>query len=284
MFMNDHYKLVKKSDLENIKEFFISLGIVSDSKALIDSGKYYQIVAIYGRLRILLTDKTTEPLLFVIASILQKELEITPTVNSVNDLVSEEDELEFIKAFRELMRLKNTMTTFANFDWEDLEMEEQLFNDFRSKYLDLWQKVKQDHSKEKVSILEDVDFELELIHRDDINVSYILKLLADLKGTNKTEQEAKRKEVVDLLAGEANLRSKRELIEKFIQENLPIIEDSDTIPQEFDKFWTEEQQKAFEAFVKEEKLSSEKTQDRKSTRLNSSHVRISYAVFCLKKK
>src|SRR3989442_11781359 len=28
----------------------------------------------------------------------------------------------------------------------------------------------------------------------------------------------------------------------------------------------------------------EKTKDRKSTRLNSSHVRISYAVFCLKKK
>lgn len=187
-------------------------------------------------------------------------MEITPTVNSVNDLVSEEDELEFIKAFRELMRLKNTMTTFANFDWEDLDMEEQLFNDFRSKYLDLWQKVKQDHSKEKVSILEDVDFELELIHRDDINVSYILKLLADMKGANKTEQDAKKKEVVDLLTGEANLRSKRELIEKFIQENLPVIEDSETIPQEFDKFWTEEQQKAFEAFVKEEKLSPEKTQ------------------------
>lgn len=187
-------------------------------------------------------------------------LKITPTVNSVNDLVSEEDELEFIKAFRELMRLKNTMTTFANFDWEDLDMEEQLFNDFRSKYLDLWQKVKQDHSKEKVSILEDVDFELELIHRDDINVSYILKLLADMKGANKAEQDAKKKEVVDLLTGEANLRSKRELIEKFIQENLPVIEDSDTIPQEFDKFWTEEQQKAFESFVKEEKLSPEKTQ------------------------
>src|SRR5215813_2849778 len=29
---------------------------------------------------------------------------------------------------------------------------------------------------------------------------------------------------------------------------------------------------------------SEETEDRKSTRLNSSHVRISYAVFCLKKK
>src|SRR3712207_7223412 len=35
------------------------------------------------------------------------------------------------------------------------------------------------------------------------------------------------------------------------------------------------------AYAEEEDLSSE---DRKSTRLNSSHVNISYAVFCLKKK
>src|SRR5699024_11244519 len=31
-------------------------------------------------------------------------------------------------------------------------------------------------------------------------------------------------------------------------------------------------------------LKAEETEDRKSTRLNSSHVSISYAVFCLKKK
>ncbi|QXP52878.1 type I restriction endonuclease subunit R [Cellulophaga sp. HaHa_2_1] len=187
-------------------------------------------------------------------------LKITPTVNSVNQLVSEEDELEFIKAFRELMRLKNTMTTFANFDWEDLAMAEQLFNDFRSKYLDLWQKTKHDSAKEKVSILDDVDFELELIHRDEINVTYILKLLASLKDVKKEDQEAKKKEVVDLLTGEANLRSKRELIEKFIEDNLPEIDDTEAIPQEFEKFWSEEQQKAFEVFIKEENLSSDKTQ------------------------
>lgn len=35
-----------------------------------------------------------------------KLTELTPTVNSVNDLKSEDDELEFIKAFRELMRKK----------------------------------------------------------------------------------------------------------------------------------------------------------------------------------
>ena len=187
-------------------------------------------------------------------------IKITPSVNSVNDLVSEKDELKFIQAFRALMRLKNTMTTFSNFKWSDLAMNEQLFNDYRSKYLDLWQKVKYDTAKEKVSILDDVDFELELIHRDEINVTYILKLLAALKDTNETDKEAKRKEIIDLLSGEANLRSKRELIEKFIEENLPIIKDADDIPDEFEKFWSEEQQKAFDKFIAEEKLSSERTQ------------------------
>lgn len=186
-------------------------------------------------------------------------LKIVPTVNSVNNLVSEEDELAFVKAFRELMRIKNAMSTFADFVWEDLAMNEQLFEDYKSKYLDLYDKVKDEHQVEKVSILEDVDFELELIHRDEVNVTYILKLLAGLKDTTKAEKEKKHKEIVDLLTGEANLRSKRELIEKFILENLPVIEDTDTIPEEFDKYWNEEQQKAFNQLVKEENLSPEKT-------------------------
>ena len=101
-------------------------------------------------------------------------IKITPTVNSVNELVSEDDELAFIKAFRQLMRIKNILNAFSDFKWEDLAMNEQLFEDYKSKYLDLWQKVKSDNSVKKVSILEDVDFELELIHRDEINVNYII--------------------------------------------------------------------------------------------------------------
>lgn len=187
-------------------------------------------------------------------------LQIAPTVKSVDNLVSEEDELEFIKAFRALMRIKNTMATFADFDWTDLAMNEQQFEDYKSKYLDLHEKVKTDNQKEKVSILEDVDFELELIHRDEINVTYILKLLANLKDAKESEKEKRKKEILDILAGEVHLRSKRELIEKFISENLPNIDDADTLPTEFDKFWTEEQQKAFAALVSEEDLDETKTQ------------------------
>ena len=182
-------------------------------------------------------------------------LNVAPTVNSVNDLPSEVEELEFIKAFRELMRLKNVLTTFADFNFDHLVMNEQLFEDYKSKYLDLWQKVKTTHQKEKVSILEDVDFELELIHRDEINVAYILKLLANLKGS---DQDKKRKEIIDLIAGEAQLRSKRELIEKFILENLPQIEDADDIPNAFEKYWNEEQVAAFKKLCEEEKLTPDK--------------------------
>ncbi len=190
----------------------------------------------------------------------EKLLEVTPTTEAVNDLESEEDELNFIKAFRDLMRIKNILTAFSDFKWEDLKMDEQLFEDFKSKYLDLYDKVKSNHQKEKVSILEDVDFELELIHRDEINVAYIIQLLIKLKSQTQKDTTKAEKEIFNLLSTEATLRSKRELIEKFILENLPVISDPDNITPAFEQFWNEEQQKEFSKIVQEENLSAEKTE------------------------
>jgi type I restriction enzyme R subunit len=134
-------------------------------------------------------------------------------------------------------------------------MSEQLFEDYKSKYLDLYDKVKSEHAKEKVSILDDVDFELELIHRDDINVAYIIQLLIKLKSKTQKDTTKAEQEIFKLLSTEATLRSKRELIEKFILENIPIIADSDNIEEQFDSYWNSEQQKAFTKMVKEENLS-----------------------------
>jgi len=71
---------------------------------------------------------------------------------------------------------------FTQFNFDDLPMSEQLFADFRSKYLDLYDKVRSEKQTEKVSILDDIDFEVELISRDKINVSYIITLLNNVKG------------------------------------------------------------------------------------------------------
>lgn len=185
-------------------------------------------------------------------------LDIAPTVDSVDELPSEEDELAFVTAFRDLMRLKNILSSFADFDFANLEMEEQEFEDYKSKYLDIHDKVKSSTRKEKVSILDDVDFELELIHRDEINVAYILRLLGKLKTGSKAQKAKYRKEITDLLTGEVQLRSKKELIEKFIDENLPFVDDATNIGEAFDSFMEGEKQKALDEISREESLSRDK--------------------------
>lgn len=178
---------------------------------------------------------------------------LTPDVDSVNDLVREDDQFEFIKLFRDLMRVRNVLNTFTEFEMNETEMGEQEFEDFKSKYLDLYDRHKGD-PKEKVSIINDIDFELELIHRDEINVSYILNLLSTLKNSPVDEHEKQKKKIIEIISGQSDLRSKRELIEKFIDENLPHIEDSDNIPEEFEKFWDKERSEYIDRLVDEEKL------------------------------
>jgi type I restriction enzyme R subunit len=181
----------------------------------------------------------------------EKLLAVAPTLSAVDELESEEDELAFIKAFREIMRLRNVISSFADFSYDDLAMDEQDFEDYKSKYLDLYDKARTE--KDKVSILDEVDFELELIHRDDITVAYILGLLAKLKSATVEEGRRKRKEILDLVAGDVRLRSKRELIEKFIEENLPLVAE-DQIGESFESFMDAEKTKAFDQFVSEEKI------------------------------
>lgn len=191
----------------------------------------------------------------------QKLLEIVPEVTSVDGLYSEEDKLQFILAFRALMRLHKKMSHYTEFTWDDLQIEEQLFADYTSKYLDLKEELGTDPSPEKTSILNDIDFELELIRRDTINVTYIIQLLVKFKSKHSAkDKESIEKEIANLLNTEVSLRSKRELIDKFIQESLPNIEDTDTIPEEFEKFWNIEQEKALQELVKTENLSEEKTE------------------------
>lgn len=183
---------------------------------------------------------------------------ITPTPESVDNLLGEEQELQFVKAFRNVVRVKNILITFADFTFDDTKMSEQIFMDFTSKYLDLHSKVKSENEKEKVSILDDVDFELELIHRDDINVDYILRLLAKLIGKGEEEKEKIIQAIMDTMSADPILMSKRELVKKFINENIPAIKDAEDVDGEFETFWKKEETQAFTKLCEEEGLNEEK--------------------------
>lgn len=77
---------------------------------------------------------------------------------------------------------------------------------------------------------------------------------------SEKDKESIEKEISNLLNSEVSLRSKRELIEKFIQENLPNIKDTDTISEEFERFWSIEQERAMQELVTEENLYFDKTE------------------------
>ena len=48
-----------------------------------------------------------------------------------------------------LMRVKNVLASYTDFNWDDLAIDEQDFEDYKSKYLDLYDKVKQENTKSK---------------------------------------------------------------------------------------------------------------------------------------
>lgn len=181
-------------------------------------------------------------------------LAVVPTVDSVDDLLTEEDEARFVQAFREVIRIKNVLDCFTQFDFEDLPIDEQTFADYRSKYLDLYDKVRSEKEKEKVSILDDIDFEVELISRDKINVSYIIALLQNMKDAKPADQARQRKSIMDILDSEAQLRSKKDLIEKFIAQHFPNIPTGDDVGDAFESYWSEEKLKALQALSAEEGL------------------------------
>jgi len=188
----------------------------------------------------------------------QNLMKITPEVDSVNDLKDEEEIEEFVRAFRDLMRVQNALTSFTDFNFDDLDMDEQTFVDYKTKYLDIKDRISsQSNEEHKASILDDIDFELELMHRDEINVRYILNLLDQLKDENEEQQHNKRKQISDLLAADVNLRSKKELIEKFIEEQV-VNGNIENVHEAFEIYWDQEKAKAFHELCKTENLNEDK--------------------------
>jgi len=183
---------------------------------------------------------------------------ICPDFEDVDDLKDEDAEVEFVQAFRELIRLRNILESFADFEFDKVKMDEQEFEDYKSKYLDLYDKVKTDNQKQKSSILEEVDFELELIARDEINVKYILNLIAMLKGADTDKDyEYQYKSIMDLLGGSPELRNKKDLIDDFIQKNMDGLDTEEQVLEAFDNYWEDQKEASLKAVCDEEHLVSD---------------------------
>ena len=189
---------------------------------------------------------------------------LTPTVDAVDALEDENQQLAFVRVFRELARLRNILGVFAEFDWDELEIDNQTFDDFKSKYLDIYEMTRKSREEGTVSIVNDVDFEIELVRTDRINVSYILNLLREIKAEEEIDAapspdtDKRLSDIMDMVASEAQLRSKRDLIEKFIQQNMPLIKPDEDVGEAFKAYWDQEKESTLSAICAEEGLDREK--------------------------
>ena len=155
-----------------------------------------------------------------------------PTPGSIDFLQSENDKKHFVLAFRDIIRKHAEIQIYEDYseDAEDLGMTEQQFNDYKSKYLDITvgfieppvipSVVAEDPVPYGNSQgLEDIDFCLELLHSDIINVAYILELIAELDPYSNDYSE-KRQHIIDTMIKDAGMRGKAKLIDGFIRKNV----------------------------------------------------------------
>lgn len=167
-------------------------------------------------------------------------------------IVGEQAEKEFINKFGAILRLKNILSAFDAFEGNEL-LSERDMQDYQSVYLDLWHKTKKERL-EKENINDDIVFEIELIKQVEINIDYILMLVAKYYDGNCED-----KEILVTIDKAVNasvaLRSKKELIENFID----TVNATTEVDDDWRQFVLEQRESELSDIIVEEGLKPEET-------------------------
>lgn len=129
-------------------------------------------------------------------------------------ILGEEAERRFISLFGSILRSRNILSSFDQFEKEDILDDRQL-QDYQSHYLDLQDKWRKKKTGDKENINDDLVFETELIRQVEINIDYILMLVQKYHDTNCVDKEIL-VSISKAVGSSIQLRSKKELIESFV--------------------------------------------------------------------
>jgi len=176
--------------------------------------------------------------------------------DDIKFLKTKESKLEFVEVFRKLLTQLDTMKTFIEFEWDNLEITAQEINDYTSHYLDIYYEMKEGNTSENgddesvSSDLSEIDFSLDLITRDVIDLLYILKLLFNLDD----DDDKQRINIYNIIRATPNLYRKKEIIEEFIKYFKASNGSIDNIDEEYSKFSNAKKEKELNMFCEEHKL------------------------------
>lgn len=168
-------------------------------------------------------------------------------------ILGEEAEKDFIRLYGAILRLKNILTSFDDFEGNEI-LSERDFQDYQSIYIDLYQEYRKGADGDKETINDDIVFEIELVKQIEVNIDYILMLVAKYQQSN-----CKDKTILTTIDKAINssieLRSKKELIERFIEQ----VNVSTKVDEDWRKFLHERKEADITAIIEEERLKPEET-------------------------
>ena len=168
-------------------------------------------------------------------------------------IIGEYTQKEFIRLFGKILRVRNILTSFDEFENDTLLAERDL-QDYQSVYIDLYQDFKSGQAGDKENINDDIIFEVELIKQIEVNIDYILMLVAKYKDSNCQDKDILTT-IDKAINSSIELRSKKDLIERFIEQ----VNISTEVDEDWKIFLNENKEKDIEELIKEENLKKEET-------------------------
>lgn len=193
------------------------------------------------------------------------EVVVLPEDLDSERLKNEEEQAKFVIAFRELSKTLLTLETFTDFVWEDIEdaIPQQTYEDLKSRYLTIHDKIKKQREAEKVSILADIDFNIEIIETDRINVAYIMNLLRNIDMGDKEQKEKDIAHIFDELnrTDSPELKKKIDLIKAFIGDVVPKMNEGDSIDDAFAIYEETARAREIDEFAGEHSLDADKLKE-----------------------
>jgi type I restriction enzyme R subunit len=168
-------------------------------------------------------------------------------------IVGEKAEKDFIASIGNILRLRNILSSFDKFAGNEI-LSERDFQDYTGMYVDLYQKYKQKDDGEKESIKDDIVFEMELVKQVEVNIDYILMLVAKYHQSNCEDKEILGT-IDKAIKSSLALRSKKELIDGFISK----INADTNVMDDWGKFVKEQKEIDLKKIINDENLNEKET-------------------------
>ena len=167
----------------------------------------------------------------------------------------EQNQKDFIKLFGKILRMRNILTSFDRFEQEDILSPRDLQN-YQSEYLDLYQELRPSGQTEKEDVNDDLVFEIELVRQAEVNVDYILALVAKYHESN-CENKDILTSIDKAVDASIELRSKKELIHDFI--NLYSLNGNGEIHDAWQRFINAERENELTKIIEDNNLNPAET-------------------------